>query len=507
MTDVKPLRELAPHLIWEGVLLLAAAGVVAGLYNANSAVFTRGQVWAGIAILGFAACGLALSLRTATPNLAIAPIAVLAGWVFVTRTNDGASVAVAFLLAVLAAAGVGLVLALIVGLTALPGWAVTLGGGFIVSAAVLEATGGRIEPLARAARMTTGFGVWAAVFVVVSIGGAVVFAVPAVRQLLTANRPVAGGDEPGRWRPAKLVGALVGVAGSAVLAGVSGILSARLTGGAMVTDSGQLPYALAAVLLGGVSVLGRRAGVAGVVLAVVIVDGVRRWQLLEGVGAPVALLTTAVLAVLGLLVVWLLELIGRRVAPLSAFPGAPAAAFPGSPPAGFPGSPVAAFPGSPVAAFLGAPGATSAFPGPPPGAGPVAGQVPGPAGFVPAGASSPVPPVYPPGSPAGIPAQPAGPVSALPGTYPPGAYPPPPPPTSDGPAFGQPTYPAPPAGAPGYPPLPPPPPGSQPIIPQPWTVPGAGAAPQVPSQPVSPPVSGPPNAGPPAPPPAWPPQQ
>ena len=275
------MRELAPHLVWEAVLLLAAGAVVAGLYNANSAVFTRGQVWAGIAILGFAACGLALSLRTATPNLAIGSIAVLAGWVFADQVNDGTAVTVAFIVAVLAAAGVGVLLALVAGLTALPAWAVTLGGGFIVSAALLQATEGRIVPLTGGAR-SSAFGLWAAAFVVVSIVGAVLFALPAVRRLLSANRPVAGDDDPARWRPAKLVGALVGVTGSAVLAGVSGVLSARLTSAAAFTDNGQLPYALAAVLLGGVSVFGRRAGVFGVVLGVVIVDGVRRWQLLEG---------------------------------------------------------------------------------------------------------------------------------------------------------------------------------------------------------------------------------
>src|SRR4051812_12718948 len=147
MTQVRPMRELAPHLVWEAVLLLAAGGVVAGLYNANSAVFTRGQVWAGIAILGFAACGLALSLRTATPNLAIGPIAVLAGWVFAEQSRDGTSVAVATVVALLAAAGAGLTLALLTGLTALPAWAVTLGGGFIVSASVLAATDGKLTPI------------------------------------------------------------------------------------------------------------------------------------------------------------------------------------------------------------------------------------------------------------------------------------------------------------------------------------------------------------------------
>ncbi len=446
------MRELAPHLVWEAVLLLAAGAVVAGLYNANSAVFTRGQVWAGIAVLGFVACGLALSLRTATPNLAVGPIAVLAGWVFAEQVNGGSAVAVGFLVAVLAAAGVGLLLALLAGLTALPAWAVTLGGGFIVSASLLKATEGRLVPVTGAARASAGFGLWATLFVIVSIAGAVLFALPAVRRLLSANRPVAGGDDPAAWRPAKLVGALVGVGGSAVLAGVSGVLSVRLTGAAAFTDSGQLPYALAAVLLGGVSVFGRRAGVFGVVLAVFIVDGIRRWQLLEGTEAATAMLTTGVLAVVGLIAVWLLELVGRRIAPLA-----------GAHPAGSPGF-------APL--------------GPPPGAPGFGPPVSGPPGYVPAGTSSPVPGAAP---QSGIPAQSTG-------------YPPPPPPTSGGPAFGQPTYPA------------PPPPGAQPgpVIPQPWTVPGAGGAPpQVPSQSVSPPVSGPPSADPPpypqAPPPGWPP--
>lgn len=502
MTQVRPLRELAPHLVWEAVLLLAAGGVVAGLYNANSAVFTRGQVWAGIAILGFAACGLALSLRTATPNLAIGSIAVLAGWVFAKQANDGSPVTVAFLVAVLAAAGVGLLLALLVGLTALPGWAVTLGGGFIVSAALLKATEGRLEPLTRDARATDGFGLWATVFAVVSIAGAVLFALPAVRRLLSANRPLASGDDPASWRPSKLLGALVGVVGSSVLAGVSGVLSTRLTSAAAFTDNGQLPFALAAVLLGGVSVFGRRAGVFGVVLAVVIVDGVRRWELLERADTATALLTTGALAVVGLIAVWLLELLGRRFAPLSA---TPALAAPGPFPApGAPGFPQQGMPpvydGSLPQPISGLPASGSPVSAPP--------------GSLPPGS---LPPGFPqPGlaPQSGIPAQSTG--------YPPppGGYPSPPPPTSGGPVFGQPTYPDrpgpqygappqpggpqyPPAGGPGYPPQPP---GA--VIPQPWTVPGAGGpAPQVPSQPASPPVSGPPNSGhPQTPPPGWPPQ-
>ena len=437
------MRELAPHLVWEAVLLLAAGAVVAGLLNAHPAVFSRGQSWPGIAILGFAACGLALSLRTATPNLAIGSISVLAGWVYAGQVNDGTPVPVAFLVAVLAAFGVGVVLALLTGLTALPAWAVTLGGGFVVSAALLEATEGRLLQVT-GARASGGFGVWVAVFVAGSVTGAVLFALPAVRRGLAANRP-SGAEDPAGWRPAKLTGALVGVAGSAALAGVAGVLSTRLTGAAAFTESGQLPYALAAVLLGGVSVFGRRAGVSGVVLGVFIVDGVRRWQLIEGVHAATTLLTTGLLAVVGLLAVWLLELVGRRLAPLAAAPvGGPSGVPPAAP--GFAPPPVYAV-------------------GPP---------LPGPAG------------------PSGIPAQPTG-------------FPAPPAPTSGGPVFGQPTYPSqppvsgPPQQHPGVIPQPWTVPGAGGPAPQ---VPSQPASPPV----SGPPNSDPPAGYPQNPPPAWPPQ-
>ncbi|GAB3839323.1 hypothetical protein ACFPIJ_35050 [Dactylosporangium cerinum] len=410
------MRELAPHLVWEVVLLLAAGAVVAGLYNANSAVFTRGQVWAGIAILGFAACGLALSLRTATPNLAIGSIAVLAGWVFADLVNDGTSVAVAFIVAVLAAAGVGVLLALLAGLTALPAWGVTLGGGFIVSAALLEATEGRLVPVTGDARSTT-FGLWAAAFVVVSVVGGVLFALPAVRRFLSANRPVAGDDDPARWRPAKLVGALVGITGSAVLAGVSGVLSVRLTSAAAFSDSGQLPYALAAVLLGGVSLFGRRAGVFGVVLGVVIVDGVRRWEVLEGANAATALLTTGVLAVVGLIAVWLLELIGRRLAPLAAAAppvfAPPTPGFPPGSPAGIPSQSAGGYPPPPLPTSGGPAFGQPTYPAQP---GPVIPQpwtVPGTGGTAPQVPSQPFSP----------------PVSGPPNTDPPPGYPQTPPPS------------------------------------------------------------------------------
>jgi ribose/xylose/arabinose/galactoside ABC-type transport system permease subunit len=433
---VRPLRELLPHFVWEAVLLLGVIGVTAGLLAENSEVFSRGGAWASFAVLGFGATGLALSFRTGTPNLAIGQIAVLSGWVYARESSVA--------LALLAALAAGLVLALVVGLTGLPAWAVSLPGGFLVQTLVIRQAGG--TPLVPLPQDTTppSFGLWAGIFVAVSIAGAVLFAVPPVRRLLTATR--ATGEEPGTFRPAKLLGATVGLIGSSLLAGVAGILQVRWIMAATLNDTGILPYALAAVLLGGVSVFGRRAGILGVVLAVAIVDFTRRWELLKAGEATTVMLTAAAYALLGLLVVWLIELLGRRMSPLLA--AAPA----GPPPFGAP-----AVPGYPAAAPLPGP-VPAGFPppgyAPPPGYGPYPGVVPPQPGAPVSGPPTSAPPV-------------SGPPAAAPPAYGPPAYGPP---TSAPPAYGPPASgpPAPPAGPPpAAPPSDEPPPWQQPQGPPP----------------------------------------
>jgi hypothetical protein len=146
----------------------------------------------------------------------------------------------------------------------------------------------------------------------------VLFAVPAHRRLLSANRPAGG--EAGAFSVAKLLGALVGITGSSVLAAVAGILQTRYISAAQPFDTGLLVDGLAAVLLGAVSPFGRRAGVFGVALGVVIVDFLWQWELLEGAGSWVMTLTAAICALVGLFAIWLIELIGRRVSPLVTAP-------------------------------------------------------------------------------------------------------------------------------------------------------------------------------------------
>jgi hypothetical protein len=70
---------LIGQFAWEGVLLLATVVVAVFAAVDVSGILTRGFVIEQIVGLGFIASGLALSLRTATPNLAVPVVAALSG--------------------------------------------------------------------------------------------------------------------------------------------------------------------------------------------------------------------------------------------------------------------------------------------------------------------------------------------------------------------------------------------------------------------------------------------
>ena len=63
---------------------MAATGLVLALTRAE---FNAFLVWQ-VASLGFLAAGFALSLRTATPNLAVGAFAVLAGMIYARLVNE-----------------------------------------------------------------------------------------------------------------------------------------------------------------------------------------------------------------------------------------------------------------------------------------------------------------------------------------------------------------------------------------------------------------------------------
>ncbi|GAA3454393.1 hypothetical protein [Dactylosporangium matsuzakiense] len=441
----RPLRELLPNLVWEGVLLLVAAGVLITLYNEAERLFSSGGYWLSFAALGLAAAGLSLSLRTGTPNLAVGPLASLAAYVYADSGSMLAGIA--------AAAGIGLVLALLVGLTGLPGWTVTLFGGLICTAIVIGASDARTTRLQDPPQT---YWVWGVGFIVVSIAGGVVFAIPAVRRYLSANRPAGG--EAGAFSGARFVGALVGVFGSSVAAGLAGaVLTIRLAS-AGPGDNNLTLGGLAVVLLAGVSPLGRRGGILGVVLAVAIVDGLTRLLQIWNQGFWGTMLVMGLLGLFGGLVVWLMELIGRRMSPLvTARPAGPAATPvggfppPGAGGPGFPppyqgappvaGYPAGGYPGQPQAgqpAPVGQPGFGQLPAGSPPGTAPM---------YVPPPASGPVSPASaPPVSAPPTYAAPVAPASAPPASGPPASAPP----ASGAPASGAPD------GIPPWPGSPPP---------------------------------------------------
>jgi ribose transport system permease protein len=106
--------------------------------------------------------------------------------------------------------------------------------------------------------------------------------------------------------------AIAGATGS--LAGI--IYTARVGAGQVQAGGATTTLnVVTAVLIGGVSLFGRRGGIAGVVLGVLFVEGIMNWLLLAGAKASTLYIVAGVIAVAGLLVNWLLELIGRLTAP------------------------------------------------------------------------------------------------------------------------------------------------------------------------------------------------
>ncbi len=106
----------------------------------------------------------------------------------------------------------------------------------------------------------------------VSVGGAALWLIPGVRTALSATRST---REPAQWAGLGAgLGAVAGLTGSSLLAGVGGVSQALFlqvgdpaSGGINLTV-----VALAAVLLGGVSIFGRRGGLLGTVLGVVVIQ-------------------------------------------------------------------------------------------------------------------------------------------------------------------------------------------------------------------------------------------
>jgi ribose/xylose/arabinose/galactoside ABC-type transport system permease subunit len=306
---------LVVQLIWEGVLLvIAAVLVVVALASAHGAHLTA--IFDPVAYTGLVAAGLAFSLRTGTPNLAVGSIAAATGVLGAHLVSaDGWSLWAAMAVAVLLATVTGLIAGLLVAALSVPAWAMSLAVAVLAQALASGISNGQPIPLRTGGSYPLTL--WLIVLAVISLGGGALWLLPAVRTTLSATR---NAGEPGQWAglPAGL-GAVVGLTGSSLLAGLGGVALATFlevadpnAGGINLTLT-----ALAAVLIGGVSVFGRRAGVAGTVLGVIIVESGIFILIVHDFSAFWVLALIGVLIVLGLGVSRALESItdatsGRR---------------------------------------------------------------------------------------------------------------------------------------------------------------------------------------------------
>jgi ribose/xylose/arabinose/galactoside ABC-type transport system permease subunit len=276
--------RLTVHLVWETVLLVAAAALAVLLYRENSDALRGGQLDSLLVqatALGLLALGAGISLRAGAPNLALGPAAVIAAVFFAHEGHRGVLPSSAVVVG--AAAAAGLVLALFVVGLHVPAWAASLGAAF-GGVVWIQQVDGRVRVTGQFDPSDHAFPLFAAFAVAAALGGAF-GAAKGVRRLVGRFRPV---SDPAEHRGGLAAGlTTIAVMLSMVFAAVAGVLFSA-SGGATVTATPGLELtglALGAALLGGTSAYGRRGGVFGTLLAVVLLtlfiryDDVRGWDI------------------------------------------------------------------------------------------------------------------------------------------------------------------------------------------------------------------------------------
>jgi hypothetical protein len=259
--------RLGIHLGWEVILLLAAAAIGFLLWRLEPDSLRRPALDVLLvtgAAIGLLALGAGLTLRAGVPNLALGPIALAASLQYAEQGDQGLVKAMVPAL-VFAAAG-AIVLALIVLVLHVPGWAATLAAalGVVVYDQLRVApvaVQGTYDPTDQAFFLFGGFAVLAV------LGGALGTVTP-VRRWLGRLRPT--GD------PARRRGAVVGppVFGALILSSLfavaAGTLLATQSDGPIVPGTGfeWTGIALGLAMLAGTSAYGRRGGLFGTLFAV-----------------------------------------------------------------------------------------------------------------------------------------------------------------------------------------------------------------------------------------------
>jgi ribose/xylose/arabinose/galactoside ABC-type transport system permease subunit len=274
--------RVAVHLVWDGVLLIAAIVATALLYVRSSAALSgdglRNQLVAAAASL-LLASAFAVSLRAAVPNLAVGSVAgtagVLVGWL---TTDQDVAAGTAAAVAAGGGAGVGLLLGIVVVALRAPAWAASLAAVPLLTAAALQLAGGPDVVLAQGPDLLRWPWPLFLGAVLISVAGGAVAVRPRTRAVLGAYRPT--GDPATRRRAGGNAVAIAALALSSLLAAAAGLVTVFQLEAAVPANSGLTMTtltAVAAVLLGGVSVHGRRGGILGTALAVVTIQLLLQW--------------------------------------------------------------------------------------------------------------------------------------------------------------------------------------------------------------------------------------
>ncbi|HET8657398.1 MAG TPA: ABC transporter permease, partial [Micromonosporaceae bacterium] len=299
--------RMAVHLVWELALVLGVAAVGFLVYRDHSELL-KGAALKDLLVfaagLGLVTLGAVLSLRAAVPNLAVGSFAVAAAVFFATNSDRGVTAAMA--VAAVAALVAGGVIAIFVVGFHVPSWAVTLAAGFAAAVWIQRHSEpvpveGSYDPSRHAYYLLAGFAA-------ISVVGGLVGSTKAVRRTIGRFRPIE--DAAHRRGAVAAVVATAALTGSAVLASVGGsLLGAGVEKVTPTTGFEITALAMGAALVGGTSAFGRRGGVFGTVLAVLLVTLLLRygqaegWRLRElGIGAAamgLGLVVTRVVEALG----------------------------------------------------------------------------------------------------------------------------------------------------------------------------------------------------------------
>jgi ribose/xylose/arabinose/galactoside ABC-type transport system permease subunit len=324
--------RISVHLIWEGVLALLAVGLLIGTATmSRSENITSALNQAGY--IGLMATGLAFSLRTRSPNLAIGSITAFTSTLsafLITEHQWGKPGA--FILAVVLATLIGFILGVLVAVLSVPAWAVTLVAVAVVQGITLSFfnTSSLLIPVPFEGRYPTAL--WYGLFVVISVGGGALWLVPAIRAPLSTGRRSGDPGEYGGLRTG--LGAIAGLTGSSFLGGLAAIPMLMRFQAADPSGANMTTTALVAVLLGGVSVFGRRAGIFGTFLAVTIVMLVQTLIVFNDAPLWVGTLVLGLIGLLGIGAIRGLEsftdVLNRR--PKTSYPPRPMPSPPALPP-------------------------------------------------------------------------------------------------------------------------------------------------------------------------------